>query len=176
MAVTSKNLRPVDRVDTVGAVLGRQLRTVTYGATLLLVVLAIYALVGAAQSRVNVLLDDYRYGRPRTHHVAAFVGHSEQSGQPTHLTAINLNRQVVILELPGGDPRAVRAISGPYLFGAEEHLTPVTLAVRDMDGDGQGDLLLSIRREQIVYLNRDGAFRLPTAEEQAHLAKQHTSR
>jgi hypothetical protein len=176
MSVTSKNLRPIDRADTVGAALGRQLRTVTYGATLLLVVLAVYAVVGVVQSRVNVLLDDYRYGRPRTHHVSAFVGHGEQGGQPTHLTAINLNRQVVILELPGGDPAAVRTLAGPYLFGAEEHLTPVALTVRDVDGDGQADLLLNIRREQIVYLNKDGAFRLPTAEEQAQLTKQHDQR
>jgi hypothetical protein len=172
MAVTSKNLRPVDRAGTVGAAVSRHLRTITYGATLLLAVLAVYAVVGAVQSKVNVLIDDVRYGRPRTHHVAAFVGHGEQGGQPTHLTAINLNRQVVILELPGGDSSAVRTLVGPYLFGAEEHLTPATLSVRDMDGDGQPDLLLNIRREQIVYLNRDGAFRPPTAEEQAALTQQ----
>ena len=173
MAVTSKNLRPIDRANTAGAGLGRQLRAVMYGVTLVLAVLAAHAVVGATQSRVNVLLDDWRYGRPRTHHIAAYVGHGEETGQPTHLTAINLNRQVVILELPGGDASQVRALSGPYLFGAEEHLTPVTLSVHDADGDGQADLLLNIRREQIVYLNRDGAFRLPTPEEQAQLLRQH---
>jgi hypothetical protein len=121
------------------------------------------------QSRVDVLLDDVRYGRPRTHHITAFVGHGEEAGRPTQLTALNLNREVVILELPGGDASKVRAISGPYLFGAEEHLTPVTLAVRDMDGDGQIDLLVNIRREQIVYLNKEGTFRLPDAAEQQRL-------
>jgi hypothetical protein len=44
--------------------------------------------------------------------------------------------------------------------------------VHDVDGDSQPDLLLNIRREQIVYLNRDGAFRLPTPEEQAQLTRQ----
>lgn len=171
MAVTSKNLRPVARAHTAPSGLVAQLRAVTYGITLLLAVLAIYAVVGVVQSRVNVLLDDARYGRPRTHHIAAYVGHGEERGQPTHLTAINLNREVVILELPGGDATKVRAISGPYLFGADEHLTPVTLAVRDVDGDSQGDLLLSIRREQIIYLNRDGAFRLPTPQEQSQLTQ-----
>jgi hypothetical protein len=176
MAVTSKNLRPVNRADTAVAGarsgLGQQLRAVIYGVTLVLAMLAVYAVVGVTQSRVNVLLDDWRYGRPRTHHVAAYVGHGEEGGQPSHLTAINLNRQVVIMELPGGDASKVRTLSGPYLFGAEEHLTPVTLTVHDVDGDSQPDLLLNIRREQIVYLNRDGAFRLPTPEEQAQLTRQ----
>lgn len=176
MAVTSKNLRPVRRADSAdqgnSASWGRQLRAVTYGVTLVLAVVAVYAVVGVTQSRVNILVDDWRFGRPRTHHVSAYVGHGEESGQPSHLTAINLNRQVVILELPGGDAAKVRTLTGPYLFGAEEHLTPVTLTVHDVDGDGQADLLLNIRREQIVYLNRDGTFRLPTSEEQAQLTRQ----
>lgn len=44
MAVTSKNLRPAER--TGGTALGAQLRALTYGITLLLAVLAIYAVVG----------------------------------------------------------------------------------------------------------------------------------
>ncbi|MEN9937704.1 MAG: hypothetical protein RLZZ387_4283 [Chloroflexota bacterium] len=176
MAVTSKNLRPVDRADTAAVALGQQLRAVIYLVTLVLAMVAIYAVVGVVQGHVNVLLDDWRYGRPRTHHVAAFVGHGEAAGQPTHLTAMNLNRQVVIFELPGGDAAQVRTLTGPYLFGADEHLTPVTLSVRDVDGDGLGDLLLSVRRELIVYLNRDGAFRLPTPEEQAELTKRREQR
>lgn len=170
MAVTSKNLRPAARAAQ-GTALGAQLRAFTYGVALLLALLAVYAVVGVVQSRVNVMLDDLRYGRPRTHHLAAFVGHGEESGRPTQLTAINLNREIVVLELPGGDATKVRSISGPYLFGAEEHLTPATLTVRDVDGDGQVDLLVNIRREQIVYLNKDGAFRLPTAAEQQQLAQ-----
>jgi hypothetical protein len=168
MAVTSKNMRATGRPSSV-AVFAAQLRALVYGTTLLLAVLAIYAVVGVVQSRVNVFVDDVRYGRPRTHHITAFVGHGEESGRPTQLTALNLDREIVILELPGGDASKVRAISGPYLFGADEHLTPVTLAVQDIDGDGQADLLVNIRREQIVYLNKDGAFRLPDAAEQQRL-------
>jgi hypothetical protein len=168
MAVTSKNLRTTS-ADQGGSSLGARLRSITYAITLLLAILAIYAVVGVVQSRVNVLLDDARYGRPRTHHLSAYVGHGEEHGQPTHFTAINLNREVLVIELPGGDATKIRTLSGPYLFGAEEHLTPVTLSTRDVDGDGQPDLLLNIRREQIVYLNRDGAFRLPSPEEQSQL-------
>jgi hypothetical protein len=140
-----------------------------YGVTLVLAVLAVYALVSLAMGKLHVVVDDLRYGRPRITQLDSPVGHEDSADRPTHLMALNLNRQIVVVELPGGDPTKTRSIAGPYLFGADEDLTPVVLSLRDMDGDGQADLLLDVRREQIVYLNRDGAFRLPTAEEDAQL-------
>jgi hypothetical protein len=134
-----------------------------------LAVLAVYAVVGLAMGKLHVVVDDLRYGRPRTTQLNGFVGHDEAAGQPTHLMAINLNRQVVIVELPGGDPVKTRSIAGPYLFGADEDLTPVVLSLYDADRDGQVDLLLDVRRELLVYLNKDGVFRLPTAAEEAQL-------
>jgi hypothetical protein len=169
MAVTSKNLHSVQQAHRHGSALPRRLYTAAYGVTLLLFVLAAYTLVSLLLGKLTIFLDDVRYGRPRISHVDAFVGHDEASGQPTHLMAINLNRQVFVIELPGGNPANTRTLAGPYLIGAQEDLTPVQLFVHDMDGDGQNDLLLDVRREQIVYLNRDGSFRLPTAEEEAQL-------
>lgn len=69
--------------------------------------------------------------------------------------AINLNRQITIVELPGGNAGKARTLAGPYLFGAEEDLTPPRLTLRDMDGDGTVDLVLNICNEQVVYLNAD---------------------
>jgi hypothetical protein len=143
-----------------------------YAVALLLAALAIYALVSLVMGRLHVVVDDMRYGRPRTSQLDGFVGHGETTGRPTHLMAINLNRQIIVVELPGGDPAKARSIPGPYLFGAEEDLTPVFLSLRDMDGDGAVDLLLDVRREQIVYLNKDGTFRLPTVEEDARLKQE----
>jgi len=34
---------------------------------------------------------------------------------------------------------------------------------------------VDVRNEQIVYLNRDGSFRLPTPEEQSLLVQEHES-
>jgi hypothetical protein len=127
--------------------------------------------VSLAMGKLHTVVDDLRYGRPRTTQINGFVGHDEAAGQPTHLMAINLNRQVVVVELPGGDPAKARSIAGPYLFGADEDLTPVVLSLYDADRDGQVDLLLDVRRELLVYLNKDGAFRLPTAEEDAQLKR-----
>jgi len=171
MAVTHKSLRPAQAAQPRGGVLLRRVQVLAYGVTLILAAVAIYVVISLLLGKLNVLIDDLRYGRPRTTQLDAFVGHDEAAGQPTHLMAINLNRQVTVIELPGGDASKTRTLSGPYLFGANEDLTPLRLQVRDVDGDGQPDLLLDIRQEQLVYLNRDGAFRLPTPEEQAALQR-----
>jgi len=142
-----------------------------YAVTLILAAIAIYILVSIMLGKAQIVIDDFRYGRPRTTQLDAFVGHEEASGQPTHLLAINLNRQATIIELPPGDATKTRTIAGPYLFGADEDLTPLRLGVRDMDGDGQPDLILDVRNEQVVYLNKDGVFRLPTPAEQATISR-----
>lgn len=169
MAVTSKNLRSVQRAARVAPALRERFHVGVYIVTLLLAAVAIYALIGVFVGRATVLIDDIRFGRPRTYQVEGFVNHGDAPGRPTHLMAMNINRQVTVIEIPGGDPAKTRAFTGPYLFGADEDLTPVTLDLRDVDGDGALDMLVDVRREQIVYLNRDGTFRLPTPEEQATL-------
>ncbi|NTU84659.1 MAG: VCBS repeat-containing protein [Chloroflexales bacterium] len=169
MAVTSKELN--DHGATRTARLPRNVGRLAYLITFLLAALAIYVLVGAAVRWGQVHLDDLRYGRPRTSHIEGFVGH-EASGSPTRLIGMNIARQVVLLELPGGDASQVRSLPGPYLFGADEDLTPVLLSLHDIDGDGQDDLIVSVRNERIIYLNRDGGFRLPTSEEQQRIVQE----
>jgi hypothetical protein len=128
-------------------------------------VLASYLFIAQLVARGSVLIDDLRYGRPRSAHVVGFVGHHEERGMPTRIFAMNLDRRIAIWELPGGDPARIRYIEGPYLVGADEHLTPVQVLLADVDGDRTLDLLVDIRRERIVYLNRDGAFRMATDED-----------
>jgi hypothetical protein len=171
MAVTSKNLRSAQRARARSSLVSRRLHTAAYGITLLLATLAVYAAISLLVSNIHTKVDDLRYGRPRTIQLDSFVGHDEPAGHPTHVIAMNLNRQVIVVELPGGDASKTRTIVGPYLFGADADLTPVLPSLRDMDGDGQPDLLLDIRSEQIVYLNKDGAFRLPTPDEQVQLSR-----
>jgi hypothetical protein len=169
MAVTSKDLRssrPVRRADPRAY---QRVHIALYGVSLLLAAMLVYGVVGLAFDRAHVLYDDLRYGRPRTDQITAFVGHHEAAGVPTHLVAMNLNRQVVIVEMPGSDPAQTRTILGPYLFGANEDLTPVKLSLADVDGDNVLDLLVDVRQEHIVYLNHDGVFRLPTPAEHARL-------
>src|SRR3954463_22285 len=172
MAVTHKSLRSAPAAQPRGGALLHRAQILAYAVTLVLAAAAIYVVISLLLGKVSVLADDLRYGRPRTTQIDAFVGHEETTGQPTHLMAINLNRQVMVIELPGGEAAKARTLSGPYLFGANEELTPLHLHLQDLDGDGKPDLLLDIRQEQLVYLNRDGAFRLPTPEEQAALQRE----
>jgi hypothetical protein len=115
-------------------------------------------------------LDDLRYSFPRTTQLDGFVGHGEEGGEPTHLLALNLRGQVSILEFPGGDPMKTRVLTGPYVVGADGPSGVPYLALQDVNGDMQADLLLQVREEVVVYVNENGTFRLITPVERARLA------
>jgi hypothetical protein len=117
----------------------------------------------------QVTMDDLAYGRPRTTHLAAVVGHNDSPEQPTKFIGLNLNRQVTVFEIPAGDTDKASVINGPYLFGEGEDLTPVHLSTLDVNGDTHPDLIVSVKEEQIVYINENGSFRAITPEEKALL-------
>lgn len=136
-----------------------------------LVVVLLSLVVGTLNGWVGTKINDIRYGRPRVSHLAATVGHEGAQGLATEFVAINLNRRVVVLEFPGGDASNVRTIVGPYLFGAGEDLTPITLNTLDVNQDTLPDLLVNIKNEQLVYINQPDGFRMITAAEQGSLTQ-----
>jgi hypothetical protein len=146
------------------------LHTVAYLVTGLLALLAIYAIMGHVVTWGSSRLNDLRYGATRTFQMDAVVGHEDGGGTPTHFVAMNLNRQVVVIEIPGGDPSKTRTLAGPYLFGADEDQTPVLLRLEDLNKDGAKDLIVNVKNEEIVYLNKDGEFKPITNEERTKLA------
>ena len=148
------------------------LHTAAYIVTLLLALLAIYAVMGHVVAWGDSRLNDLRYGATRTFQMDAVVGHNDGAGTPTHFIAMNLNRQVVVIEVPGGDPSKLRTLTGPYLLGADEDKTPVLLRLEDLNHDGAKDLIVSVKNEEIVYMNRDGEFKPITPEERAQLTRQ----
>lgn len=115
------------------------------------------------------LRDTLRYGYPRTMHLTAHVGHEEQPGRPTQFIAMNLDRQVVVFEIPGGDVAKTRTLTGPYLFGANEDLTPVHITLALINPDKEPDLVVSIKNEEIIYINAGQEFRLINDAERAAL-------
>lgn len=120
-------------------------------------------------ARLRLLRDDWRYGRPRTMHLAAHVGHEDGGPLPTQFVAMNLNRRVVVFEIPGGDVAKTRSLTGPYLFGADEDLTPVRITLALINGDKEPDLVVSIKSEEVIYINDSGNYRLITDAERAAL-------
>ncbi len=173
MAVTSRDLHAAGRLRP------QALRSApvarTYPATsrapyLLTLALCMVAIVLVANSLVawgQVKLDDLRYGRPRTSHLSGVVGHDDSGGTPTQFVAMNLNRRVVVLEIPGGDASKTRTLTGPYLFGANEDLTPVRLGFSYVNDDQLTDLIVSVKDEEIIYINENGSFRLINDGERA---------
>ncbi len=106
----------------------------------------------------GVTQDDWHYGRPRTFQIDARVGHGDDV-TPSHFITVNLNRHIIIIEFPGGDPTKATDYLGPTLFGDGQDLTPVTLSFKDVNGDGKPDMLVHIQDQTFVFLNDGTQFR-----------------
>ncbi len=102
--------------------------------------------------------DDMHYGRPRTYQCDAKVGHND-AHTPSHFIAVNLNKQVEVIEFPGGDATKAKVYIGPTLVGDVQELTPVTLEFRDVNRDGKPDMILHIGDSRVVFINDNGHFR-----------------
>jgi hypothetical protein len=122
-------------------------------------------------------LDDWHYGRPRTFQTDAVVGHNDSPTNPSHFVAINLNRHILIIELPGGDASKAKIYVGPILIGQGQELTPVTLTFKDVNGDGLLDMVINVQDSHFVFINEKGGFRpaRPGEGVQSWSAKQSTS-
>jgi hypothetical protein len=149
----------------------RRAARLPYVITTLLVLTAFALIASSLLTWSRIKLDDLRYGRPRTTSLNGFVNHNETGGVPSQFVAMNVNRRVVVFEIPGGDPAQIRTLTGPYLFGANEDLTPVRLRLALVNDDKESDLVVSVKNEEIVYINENGNFRLITPDERT--AHQH---
>jgi hypothetical protein len=135
----------------------------------MLLMAALFVMLNAFGSWWQVHQDDVTYGRPRTYQVDTVVGHSDSASNPSHFMFLNLNRHIVIIELPGGDTAHSRIYNGPTLFGDGQDLTPVTAEFRDVNGDGKPDMIVHIQDQRLVFIN-DGAQFVPQQPgQQVHL-------
>src|SRR5712691_4665232 len=125
----------------------------------MLVMLLVWIALTHLVSWVQITLDDLHYGRPRVFQIDAVVGHHDSQAIPTHLLAINLGGQIEIIEWPGGDSSHTRIYLGPHLFGQDAELAPVTLQVRDVNGDHRPDIVLHVQTTEMVLLNDQDGFR-----------------
>ncbi len=175
MAITSRELHDkgvFNRQSAKPVPIVRSYRTSSrapYLLTLLLCVVAVVLTANSVIGWVRTSMDDMRYGRPRTMQLSGFVGHEESAGIPSQFIGMNMNRRVVVFEIPGGDVSKTRTLTGPYLFGAGENLTPVRLRLEAINGDELQDLVVSVKNEEIIYINDAGSFRLINADERVAL-------
>jgi hypothetical protein len=128
----------------------------------MLVMIAGFLALSALGSWWQVQQDDWHYGRPRTAQYDAAVGHNgDSSANPSHFLALNLDRTVIVVEIPGGNPAQSHIYLGPTLLGDGQDLTPVTLSFEDRNGDGRPDLNIHIGDQVIVFLNNGKQFVAP---------------
>jgi len=88
--------------------------------------------------------DDWTYGQfPRTYQTDAVVGHSDSSTTPSHFIALNLNGQIIIIELPGGNAAKARSYTITTVQGNEGN-PPVKVSFQDLNADGKLDMIVTI--------------------------------
>jgi hypothetical protein len=114
-------------------------------------------------------LNDWHYSRPRTYQTDTVVGHGDSASNPSHFIAVNLNRHVLVIEVPGGDPSRARIYPITTLFGDGQDLTPVTLTFKDVNGKGLLDMEIHIQDQTLVMINEGGGFRPLKPGEKVHL-------
>jgi hypothetical protein len=108
--------------------------------------------------------NNWHYGYPRTFQTDTVVGHNNDSkAHPSHFIAMNLNRQIVVIEFPAGDPsKAVSYVAPIYISGNGGDLAPVTLEFRDVNGDGKPDMIIHVwlpgQNQVFVFINNGKSF------------------
>ncbi|HET9921760.1 MAG TPA: hypothetical protein VFQ30_18105 [Ktedonobacteraceae bacterium] len=103
------------------------------------------------------LTSTYEY--PRIYQTAEVVGHADSTDHPTTFIFENLNRQVLIIEFPGGNFTKARIYKGPYLYSDNADQVPVTAEFKDVNGDGKVDIVLHIGDQRVVFLNTGTEFK-----------------
>jgi hypothetical protein len=137
----------------------RSIHPLLYLGVGMIAMLALVVLIFSAKNWLQEKLDDITYGNPRTSQMNFVVGHSDSAANPSHFIAINLNRHVQVIEIPGQDSTKERTFQITTLYGDGEDLTPVTLSFRDVNGDGKPDMLIHIENQTLVMINENGSFR-----------------
>jgi hypothetical protein len=148
---------------------GARFHWLFYVGVAMLVMTLMWGGLSALNSWWQVKHDDLLYGRPRTYQVDQVVGHDDSPSRPTHFIALNLNRHIEIIEFPGGDPSKAKIYLGPVLEGPGQDLAPVTLAFKDVNGDGKLDMIVMVQDSRFVFINTGSSFRPLQPGEVIHL-------
>jgi len=147
----------------------RRFHWLVYVSLAMFVMLAGWILLTMLINWWQVVQDDWHYGRPRTFQVDQVVGHNDSNAHPSHFIALNLHSHIEIIEFPGGDVSKAKVYIGPVLIGPDQDLAPVTLTFKDVNGDGNLDMIVNVQDSHFVFVNDNGQFRSPHAGENVQL-------
>ena len=106
-------------------------------------ILVLYIAVNIGGMWLQHTRDDWTYGTPRTYQTNVNVGHGTSQEPMSHFIAENLTGQVIVIEIPGGEPGKAHIYQITTLAHGSND-TPVTLSFKDINADGKLDMLVSI--------------------------------
>lgn len=103
--------------------------------------------------------NDIVYGNPRFSQTDAVVGHNNDSpAHQSHFIALNLHGQVIVIELPAGDPTKSIDYIGPELIAPGNDQIPITLTFSDVNKDGKPDMIIHIGDREVHFCNNGTKF------------------
>ena len=103
--------------------------------------------------------NDLIYGNPRIFQTDYAVGHNHDSlAHPSHFIALNLHGQVIIVELPAGDPTKSIDYIGPALIAVGDEKIPITLTFGDVNTDHKVDMIVHIQDKEVHFCNNGTKF------------------
>ena len=98
--------------------------------------------------------NDIVYGYPRFYQTDFVVGHNNDShAHPSHFIALNLHGQVIVIELPAGNPAKSLDYIGPDLIANGDDQIPLTLSFSDANHDGKVDMIIHIQDREVIFCN-----------------------
>ena len=103
--------------------------------------------------------NDLVYGYPRLYQTDAVVHHNGDSeAHPSHFMALNLHGQVIIIELPAGDPTKSIDYIGPDLIASGDDRVPITLSFGEVNNDKKIDMIIHIQDKEVDFCNNGTKF------------------
>jgi hypothetical protein len=125
----------------------------------MLIFVAIWAIAAVALQWGTNEYNNIVYGYPRTYQTDAVVGHNDSAKFPTHFIAMNLHKQIVVIELPGGNPaNALYYTIGSGLMGSQDDLIPVTLSFGPYNHDNKMDMYIHVAEQDYILCNTGTKF------------------
>lgn len=137
---------------------GRSLHWLVYVGIGMVAALALWVSFSAILAWGTGKYNDIVYGYPRFFQTDQVVGHNDSPQHPSHFIALNLHGQVIVIELPAGNPSKSYEYIGPNLVATGDDQIPITLTFSDVNHDGKLDMIIHIEDREVIFCNNGTKF------------------
>jgi len=132
-----------------------RLHWLAWGGGAMCIMMVGWLAIGALGTWWQEVHDYWQYGMPRTYQTDAKVGHGTAGDPSSHFIAENLEKHIIVIEIPGDEPGKSKIYIGPVLIGPGQEFTPVTLSFEDVNHDGHPDLIIHVEEGTFIFLNQE---------------------